>query len=136
MTMKLAKTHAKLLALLVMSLCLVSGGWAQGTMANKPATAAKTAKPAKAVVPAKAAKAAPSMKAAKTPAPDAAGADAKTDAKTEAAGKRDPFAALINDKKDTGAHLPPGKAGLVIATVRVDGAVRGAGGMIAVVSNP
>jgi hypothetical protein len=133
MTMKLANTHAKLLALLVMSLCFVSGAWAQGMPAKKPATSAKAAKPAKAAVAAKSAKTAPSMRAAKTPpAPDAAGADAKT----ETAGKRDPFAPLINDKKDTGAHLPPGKAGLVIATVRVDGAVRGAGGMIAVVSNP
>ena len=45
--------------------------------------------------------------------------------KTEAVGKRDPFAPLINDKKDCRAeHLPPGKAGLVIATVRVDGTVR------------
>jgi len=32
--------------------------------------------------------------------------------------------------------LPPGKAGLVIATVRVDGAVRSGSAMIAVVSNP
>ena len=30
-------------------------------------------------------------------------------------GKRDPFAPLINNKKDAGPHLPPGKAGLVIA---------------------
>ncbi len=33
-------------------------------------------------------------------------------------------------------HLPPGKAGLVIATVRVDGAVSSSDGMIAMVSNP
>ena len=120
--MKLVKTHAKLLALLVMSLCFVAGGWAQTTPAKKPAPVAKKAKPAKAA-----------CKAARleAPAPDAAGADAKS----VTAGKRDPFAPLINDKKDT-VHLPPGKAGLVIATVRVDGAVRGAGGMIAVVSNP
>ena len=33
-------------------------------------------------------------------------------------------------------HLPPGKAGLVIATVHVDGTVKAPSGMIAVVSNP
>lgn len=59
-------------------------------------------------------------------------------ANNETVGKRDPFAALINDRKDGGAgmHLPPGKAGLVIATVRVDGTVRSGPAMIAIVSNP
>ena len=33
-------------------------------------------------------------------------------------------------------NLPPGKAGLVVATIRVDGLVHGPDGMIAVVSNP
>ena len=52
-------------------------------------------------------------------------------------GKRDPFVPLVSDKKDTGAaHLPPGKAGIVIASVRVDGTVKSGNGMIAVVSNP
>ena len=32
--------------------------------------------------------------------------------------------------------MPPGKAGLLIATLRVDGVVRGPNGMIAIVSNP
>ena len=32
--------------------------------------------------------------------------------------------------------MPPGKAGLVISTVRIDGTVRMTGGMIAVVTNP
>ena len=32
--------------------------------------------------------------------------------------------------------LPPGKAGLVVGTLRVDGIVGGAHGMIAIVSNP
>ncbi|MGA9630304.1 MAG: pilus assembly protein PilP, partial [Candidatus Acidiferrales bacterium] len=55
----------------------------------------------------------------------------------EAVGKRDPFVPLVTDKKDTGAeHLPPGKAGIVIASVRVDGTVKSGNGMIAVVSNP
>lgn len=52
--------------------------------------------------------------------------------------KRDPFVALVNDRKDGGGGpvLPPGKAGLVVATVRVDGAVRSGDELIAVVSNP
>ena len=33
-------------------------------------------------------------------------------------------------------NLPPGKAGLVVGTLRIDGIVRGSGGMIAIVSNP
>jgi len=52
------------------------------------------------------------------------------------AGKRDPFAPLVNDKKPSGPPLPPGKAGLVIATVHVDGTVKAANGMLAVVTNP
>ncbi|PYU14379.1 MAG: hypothetical protein DMG29_09770 [Acidobacteria bacterium] len=33
-------------------------------------------------------------------------------------------------------RLPPGKAGLVVSTLRLDGIVRAPNGMIAVVSNP
>jgi Tfp pilus assembly protein PilP len=55
----------------------------------------------------------------------------------EPVSRRDPFAALINKKEEgAGMRLPPGKAGLVIATVKVDGTVRSGNGMIAVVSNP
>jgi hypothetical protein len=51
--------------------------------------------------------------------------------------RRDPFTPLINERKEGGGpdHLPPGKAGLVITTVRVDGTVRSEVGMIAVLSN-
>jgi hypothetical protein len=54
------------------------------------------------------------------------------------AGHRDPFTALITEKKpETGKeNLPPGKGGLVISTVRVDGTVRSGAAMIAVLSNP
>jgi len=70
-------------------------------------------------------------------APAAAPAAPAAEAKTESvAGKRDPFLPLVSERKQSGAPLPPGKAGLVIATVRVDGAVRSPNGMIAVVSNP
>ncbi|HTV59413.1 MAG TPA: hypothetical protein VMJ93_11130 [Verrucomicrobiae bacterium] len=51
--------------------------------------------------------------------------------------KRDPFVPLVNDKKPGGGeHLPPGKAGLVVATVTVEGTVKSPSGMVAVVSNP
>ncbi|MGH9774487.1 MAG: hypothetical protein ACRD50_06020 [Candidatus Acidiferrales bacterium] len=33
-------------------------------------------------------------------------------------------------------NLPPGKAGLVVATTRIDGTAQSTNGMIAVVSNP
>lgn len=53
--------------------------------------------------------------------------------------RRDPFQSLV--KTETNAplsadKLPPGKAGLVIATLRVDGIVRSPNGMLVVVSNP
>jgi Tfp pilus assembly protein PilP len=120
MTMRLAKASANLLAVLAMSLCVIPGSWAQAKPARKPARKAKAAAAAKQAVAA-----------ASTPESPAAGTT------IEAVGKRDPFVPLISDKKDVGSmHLPPGKAGLVIATVRVSGTVQGAGGMIAVVSNP
>jgi hypothetical protein len=80
----------------------------------------------------------------KPAAKDAAAAAAKTTTVADAAPngpKRDPFDPLVGkDKDDASAlrtdHLPPGKAGLVIATLRVDGVVQGPGGMIAIVSNP
>ena len=51
--------------------------------------------------------------------------------------KRDPFEPLINQHKEGGGPvLPPGKAGLVVATVRVDGTIHAQNGMIAIVSNP
>jgi type IV pilus assembly protein PilP len=54
------------------------------------------------------------------------------------AARRDPFDPLVN--RNTGpvipANLPPGKAGLMIATLNLDGIVRGPNGMIAIVSNP
>jgi Tfp pilus assembly protein PilP len=108
------------LAVVALVLCFAPGGWAQQAVPAKGAKmAAKAALPVQVPTPAAA------------PEPDAA-VDAGR------VSKRDPFAALINNKKEesAGMHLPPGKAGLVIATVRVDGTVRSGVGMIAVVSNP
>jgi hypothetical protein len=52
--------------------------------------------------------------------------------------RRDPFESMINRQKDqnAGKNLPPGKAGLQVSTLRLDGIVRSSAGMIAVVSNP
>lgn len=51
---------------------------------------------------------------------------------------RDPFAALIRatDPNAGHANLPPGIAGLQVATLRLEGMVKGPEGMVAVVSNP
>ncbi len=70
-----------------------------------------------------------------TPKPSEAGTQGKTE--TESANKRDPFVPLVSQEKaGRGGNLPPGKAGLVVGTVRVDGTVRSQGAMIAVVTNP
>ena len=53
--------------------------------------------------------------------------------------RRDPFESLImRQQAAAGAknNLPPGKAGLQVATLRVDGIVKANSGMIAVVTNP
>lgn len=53
--------------------------------------------------------------------------------------RRDPFESLIGRQKsqaDASKSLPPGKAGLLVNTLKLDGIVRAPNGMIAVVSNP
>jgi hypothetical protein len=52
--------------------------------------------------------------------------------------RRDPFESLVGRQKEGGDNGPklPGKAGLVISTLRLDGIVRAPNAMIAVVSNP
>ena len=115
--MKLVNNSARLLAGLAVSFCLVSGAWAQTTPAKK-----HTHKKSSAAAAAKAA-----------PAPEA-GAGAKP--VIAEAGKRDPFLPLVNSNKPSGPPLPPGKAGLVVATLQVTGAVISSNGMLAVVANP
>jgi hypothetical protein len=124
MTMKLAKASTKILSVLATSFCLVPFVWAQGATTPKPVRKAKPAAAAQKAAPANPAGAPSSEPGAQKPEP--------------AVGKRDPFNPLISEKKDNAAaHLPPGKAGLVVSTVRVDGTVRsGDGMMIAVLSNP
>ena len=53
------------------------------------------------------------------------------------AARRDPFESLVSHGSAKAApNLPPGKAGLQVSTLRLDGIVRAPNGMIAVVSNP
>jgi len=53
--------------------------------------------------------------------------------------RRDPFESLVGRQKaqaEAAKNLPPGKAGLQVSTLRLDGIVRASNGMIAVVTNP
>ncbi len=53
--------------------------------------------------------------------------------------RRDPFESLVGREKaqaEMAKNLPPGKAGLQVATLRLDGIVKAPNGMIAVVTNP
>ncbi len=97
--------------------------------AAKPATTKPAAKPA--VKPAtKAPKASPKKTAA--PAEGAAPAEEKV-------ARRDPFESLVGRDKaaaEANKNLPPGKAGLQVSSLRLDGIVRAPNGMIAVVTNP
>jgi Tfp pilus assembly protein PilP len=127
--MNIAKTSTRLLAVLALALPLAMSASAQDQPAPKPATKAKAGGAVHH------AKAGGTAKPQANPEASPVAAPARDATKTELVGKRDPFAPLINDKKDS-VHLPPGKAGLVIATVRVDGAVRSGTTMIAMVSNP
>ena len=117
--MTLAKMSQRWFAAITIASCLAAALAAQTNPAAKPGQS--KAKPSKAAP------------AAKNPAP--AGPSAEKAAPSGP--RRDPFTPLITEHKDTGngEHLPPGKAGLVITTVRVDGAVRSSEGMIAVLSN-
>jgi len=94
--------------------------------APKPA-APKTAAPKPAKKPATAARTAADKKPAGTAEP------------AKSAVRRDPFESLVarQEAAAKGAqNLPPGKAGLQVATLRVDGIVKANSGMIAVVTNP
>ncbi len=114
---------------------------------KQPAKAPAATKPATQVAPAaqQPAKAAPAAtqqpakkpQKAKKPQPEKASSP-KPPTETHVA-RRDPFNPLVSAQRPGSGvpeHLPPGKAGLVVSTLRLDGIVRGPNGMIAVVSNP
>jgi Tfp pilus assembly protein PilP len=109
------------------------------TTVSKPA--AKPAAQATATKPAAQTAAKPAVKKhAKTPAPAARTvSDKKPVASEQKISRRDPFESLIGRKQAQDAlakNLPPGKAGLQVGTLRLDGVVKSANGMIAVVANP
>jgi type IV pilus assembly protein PilP len=126
-----------LLGLALGAAVAVQGQNAPGPSKQQPAKpVAKATKPAAASKPAaaKSAAAKPAAKkpAASTPAPAAGEAEARV-------ARRDPFESLTA-RQDAAAKaaaiLPPGKAGLQVSTLRLDGIVRAPNGMIAVVTNP
>ena len=100
---------------------------APGKPAGKPA--AKPAAKATGKLPAKPAVRAVERRATPGSAPAAAESELKQ-------ARRDPFESLIGRQTKTNAILPPGKLGLQVSTLRLDGIVRAPNGMIAVVSNP
>ena len=123
--MKLAKSFATVWTVLAFSLVLSPVAGAQSAPAKNAAHKAKRAA-SRTPVPTPAS--APNS----DPAPDAAAPMVKSDA---VAAKRDPFQPLVSNTKPSHGPLPPGKAGLIIGTVHVDGTVKSPGGMLAVVSN-
>jgi hypothetical protein len=112
-------------------------------VAKPPVSQVAAAKPAakpvkKAAVKKAAVKKAPVKKAEKSSAVPSGAGGAPTDAEVKAA-RRDPFESLVGRQKnqaDAAKNLPPGKAGLQVESLRLDGIVRAPNGMIAVVTNP
>jgi Tfp pilus assembly protein PilP len=107
--------------------------------ANAP-TKAPAKAPVKTIVPVKAnapvADKAPAKAAEKKPAKPPVEKEAEPKVSTA---RRDPFDPLLNKPSQgtgTPQNLPPGKAGLLVGSLRIDGIVGGAHGMIAIVSNP
>jgi hypothetical protein len=118
----------RLITLLIGMLLAGAGFSVQAQTAPAPAkkTAKQAAKPG--AKPAK-----PSVKNAASSAPKPA---AEPEAKVT---RRDPFESLVGHDKaqaELAKNLPPGKAGLQVASLRLDGIVRAPNGMIAVVTNP
>src|SRR5437879_7313691 len=108
---------------------------------SKPAGQAANAKPAKPAAKPGTPAAKPAPKQAKKSTQRAAKPAASrvsTPEKELKVAKRDPFESLVGREHGGGATgpLPPGKAGLQVSTLRLDGIVRAPSGMIAVVSNP
>jgi Tfp pilus assembly protein PilP len=116
---------------------------APGMRAQTSPAAPKASQPAAttAAKPAKAAATKPAAKShAKSPAPVTKKVSVKKPAESEQkVARRDPFESLVGRKQAQDAlakNLPPGKAGLQVGTLRLDGIVKSANGMIAVVANP
>jgi len=105
-------------------------------VAQKPAAAQRSATKTKKV--AKSGSKAPAAAASSAPA-DAASPAAPAVAPEPKVARRDPFESLVGAQKaaaEMAKNLPPGKAGLQVASLRLDGIVKSSNGMIAVVTNP
>jgi hypothetical protein len=119
--MRLPKLNTILWAVVALLLTVAPRAGAQSASAKKVAHKGQTAATTKA----------PATAPAADPDP-AGGAPVKSEV---IAARRDPFQPLVSSAKPTHGPLPPGKAGLIIGTVRVDGTVKSPSGMLAVVSN-
>lgn len=117
---------------------------AQGSAPAPAKHAGAMAPKAPAKAPAKAAEKAPEKAKAdaKGPAKPADAASGKPPvekpAEEKAVVRRDPFDTLLTKARAGDApptNLPPGKAGLIVETLRIDGIVHSPSGMIAIVSN-
>ncbi len=146
--MRLAKSSRNLLPL-ALSTVLATCAWAQNppniqpnavrqqlmnpTPAGSPApTAPKTPAPA----PAK--PAATGKDSAQAAPANSANPQAEKPAGEKPVTRRDPFDTLLSKGRTGGStpdNLPPGKAGLIVETLRIDGIVHSPNGMIAIVSN-
>jgi hypothetical protein len=115
----------------------------QVSIGSKPASDAQNAasSPAKPPVPASAKKQGSTQPKGSMDAPGKKGTDAKDGSKApeeKAATRRDPFDTLLSKARpgnEPPENLPPGKAGLIVETLRINGIVNSPTGMIAVVSN-
>ncbi len=135
---RLAKQCVNSVAVLAIALSFGATIWAQGKPAKKlprRARAAASARSSRKSMPKPATERAAVPAAAALP-PAASPPPPAAEKPIDLAGKRDPFVALVNTSKAAAQHLPPGKAGLVIGTLTVQGTVQGANGMIAVIANP
>ncbi|HMI50347.1 MAG TPA: hypothetical protein VK525_02465 [Candidatus Saccharimonadales bacterium] len=121
---------------LALGILLATG--APGLFAQTQPAPAAGAKPAAAT--AKSAKPATKKASAKrTGTPTAAPGTSAADEAIAKGARRDPFESLVSrqmNQAKIAASLPPGKAGLQVSTLRLDGIVHAPNGMIAVVSNP
>jgi type IV pilus assembly protein PilP len=123
--MRLGKT------LVVASLLAAAGSGLYAQTKTPPTTPAAKTGAAKA-----AAKTSSKTAAAKATTGTAAAAPAESEQKVA---RRDPFESLTTRQDaaaKSAANLPPGKPGLQIGTLRLDGIVKAPNGMIAVVTNP
>jgi hypothetical protein len=103
---------------------------------SAPAPANDSAPTAKSKIPAKAP--ANAKGGAKPALGDSAAPTAENPDAQKAAVRRDPFDTLLTKARPGNAppeNLPPGKAGLMVETLRINGIVHSPNGMIAVVSN-